>query len=648
MNIGDFEILETLGSGGSGIVYRARNNVDRIVALKQLNRQVEEGDKVFDRFKREAMTMASVRSDHVVTLFSYQVIGKRPVLEMEYVEQGSLEALMKAGPLDVATTLHILSHILAGLKALHGVGIVHRDVKPANVLIGLDDTGRERFKLSDFGLSVAETEIKTTFEAATIRYVAPECTAHPPRFDFRSDLYSVGMIAYEALLGAQGFQDAFPDVTPVAAFGDKWLRWLQDPAREAKPLHQLLPDTPPPVAMLVARLMAKDPERRFASADAVLEALVPLVESLPPPAALPRPQPAAHVRIDRQASTSPPPPHGGARRSAAIAAASVPVLPAAKKGSLLSKVGIGAGSVAAVVGAIALGAYLRKPAPTPSPKPKEAVVASHTATRLVTRVIAEDGRQLPGAALRVLPGDVAGRAGGDGTYAFDRLAPGHYEVTTSLAGYQVAVTGVDLPAPGKPGALMETTITLKAATAPVPPPPDSGLSPLEITRVPGENELARVARERPAAAPQAPDRRDPPQPAPQRVAQPLPQPVPPRVPQPQNNPPRPPAGGTITQAVAAASTELSRAFVARVNDLLRQRGVNIRGPVRLSLEMTLRDAPFQGVTGKTADWVATVRSPDLTRSFEGHALGFAELTLRNTVVERAAAEVATALAAGAP
>jgi hypothetical protein len=87
--------------------------------------------------------------------------------------------------------------------------------------------------------------------------------------------------------------------------------------------------------------------------------------------------------------------------------------------------------------------------------------------------------------------------------------------------------------------------------------------------------------------------------------------------------------------------------MVRVGDLIRQRRIAVRGPVRVTLEMATRSAPFQGVDAKTADWVATVRTSDLTRNFEGHVLGFADITLRDEVLEKAAAEIAVALAAGA-
>jgi serine/threonine protein kinase len=270
MRIGPFEILETVGGGGSGIVYKARNEtLGRVVAVKQLNKQVHEGDRAFNRFRREAQIMASIRSPHVVTLYSYQVVDGRPLLEMECLEHGSLEDLLSAGPLPHYRVLEIVEDILLGLHALHGAGVVHRDIKPGNVL--QDDAGR--YKLTDFGISITESAAKPTLEAATIRYLAPECISDNPTCDARSDLYSVGMVAYELLLGNEGFHEAFPDVTPIAAFAAKWLRWLKEQGKEATSLHVLRPDIPVPVSNFVARLMAKDPELRYASADAALQAI---------------------------------------------------------------------------------------------------------------------------------------------------------------------------------------------------------------------------------------------------------------------------------------------------------------------------------------------------------------------------------------
>ncbi len=633
MNIGGFEILNTLGSGGSGIVYRARHaTLGRVVALKQLNRQVREGDKVFERFKREAQMMASIRSDHVVTLYSYQVIDGRPLLEMECLDHASLEDIMMDGPIGSGFVLQVMADVLTGLKALHGAGIVHRDIKPANVL--QDEAGR--FKLTDFGLSVAETEIKTTFEAATIRYLAPECTSHPPQFDFRSDLYSAGMVAYEAVLGAEGFQGAFPDITPVAAFGDKWLGWLKDANKEATPLHVLRPAISAPISMFVARLMAKDPARRFASADAALEALGPLMIETPPPPRAVHEKAQVVASVPAHAPMPPPSPP----RPAAAAAAAVPIAVAVpKKGGKFGKVAMGAGAVVAAIAAVALGAAVRKPKPAPpAPAP---IVEKVIAGSLATYVVDEQGTPLSGVDVKILPGNVRQQSKGEAPVQFAQLKAGQYEVTASLDGYAPAVQQVVVSEEGTATA----RLTLKSAS-PIPDPaPLSLQSPggqIVIRNDPGApGGLGGVVTKLPPNSGGGPKQ------------SPTPAPGPPPTPGPQQQappaPPRPAPGPQPgpTRVEAATSTDVSRLLTARVTTVLRDRGIRVPGTVRVSLEMALREAPFQGTGAKTADWVATVRTSNATRTFEGHVLGFADLTLRNDVVEKAAAEIAAHLAQGA-
>jgi serine/threonine protein kinase len=305
MNIGPFEILATIGGGGSGIVYKARNQtLGRIVAIKQLHKAAHEGDRLFNRFQREARIMASVRSPHVVTVYSFQMIDGKPLLEMECLEHGSLENLLASAPVPFYRMLEVVEDILTGLQALHDAGVVHRDVKPGNIL---EDEGG-RYKLTDFGISMVESGGKATLEAATIRYLAPESAAEPPIADARSDLYSVGMVAYELLLGHDGFREAFASLTPIAAFAPRWLQWMKDTTLEAPSIHTLRPDIPVPVSQFVARLMAKDPELRYGSADAALQALrlLPYTRRMSAAPAARQPRVASSPRPPSVANLSPP------------------------------------------------------------------------------------------------------------------------------------------------------------------------------------------------------------------------------------------------------------------------------------------------------------------------------------------------------
>jgi len=269
MNIGPFEVLGIIGEGASGIVYRARDqSLGRTVALKKLHRELKEDDPAAERFHREAEAMVSLRADHVVSVYSHQIVDGSPLLEMEYVAGGNLAGVTAAGPIALHVGLQLVEHLLLALKAFHDAGILHRAVRPSNVL--LDE--REDFKLADARLSIMGSEETSTLGAGSIVYIAPECVFGRP-FDASSDLYSAGMVAYEALLGRSAFQEAFPGLMPVAAFATKWLEWLNDNAKTVPPLHEVRPDVSVTVSQFVARLVAKDPELRFATADAALLAM---------------------------------------------------------------------------------------------------------------------------------------------------------------------------------------------------------------------------------------------------------------------------------------------------------------------------------------------------------------------------------------
>jgi len=286
MRIGRFDIIATIGRGVRGTVYRARHEeLGRDVAIKQLNGSVVAGSPAAQRFLREAELLAAIQSDHVAGVYSYEIIDDQPLIEMELLTLG-FDRRMKSGPFELPAVLAVLRDVLDGLRSLHGGGVIHGDLKPANIL--QDAAGH--WKLTDGGLSIIERETNPTLLASSVLYIAPETVAQQVRREFRSDLYSVGMLGYEALLGVDGLNSAFPDLAPIAASPGRWLTWLENPSLEAKPLHALRADIPLPVSHFIARLMSKDLEMRYGSSDAALTALEPLIRA-PKPA--PKPVPVA-------------------------------------------------------------------------------------------------------------------------------------------------------------------------------------------------------------------------------------------------------------------------------------------------------------------------------------------------------------------
>lgn len=301
--IGDFEVLETLGFGGSGVVYKARNmTLGRVVALKQIRCSPSEDASDTEQILAEARMMASINSDHVVTVYQAKVIDGQPTLEMEFMEGGALDRTLEAGlPLEEA--LSVIQQLLAGLDAIHAAGLVHRDIKPGNLL----SNGRGRYKIADFGISVVAGH-RPTLRAGTTQYVAPEVLRPPHQFDQRADLYAAGMTAYEVVLGAPRFREVFAELFQGGgpAADHRWFNWACDPEVESAPLSQLVPGVPAAVSEIVRRLMTKDPDRRLGSAREALDLLAGAAPG--GTRVLPALQPAPIPRRGIQPASPPQPP----------------------------------------------------------------------------------------------------------------------------------------------------------------------------------------------------------------------------------------------------------------------------------------------------------------------------------------------------
>jgi tRNA A-37 threonylcarbamoyl transferase component Bud32 len=625
MKIGPFEILSTIGGGANGIVYRAVRSTlpDRVVAVKQLRQQAREGDREFERFHREAKLMSAIRSDYVVQLLTYEVVDGLPLLEMEYLEGGGLQAVMRDGALPVAAALHVARDILTGLSALHEKGIFHRDIKPANVL--QDEMGR--FKIADLGVSIGYAEAGDTVVAGTIKYVAPECMQHPPRFDGRSDLYSTGMVIYEAILGADGFKEAFPGLTPVDVLGAKWLEWLASSSDEPPALHSLRPEVAVPVSQFVARLMAKDPDRRYVSAAAALEALHPLLQIEPHEAeqVAERLRRSAKARVAGSAAAMDPQPTiVDFRRTPP------PAPPARSRGRARSTMGMAAAGLVLAVIAIGVGANLRPSAGTRTAAAPPAGLAPSGAPagQVEAMVVDEMNAPLAGVALRLRPGAVAGASGQDGRALFNAMVPGSYELTATRDGYSVVVRRVDVKASAKASAL----ITLRGtggATPHVDPTPAPLPAPPPPVAVSIGKPVSPAQDPRPSPGPATPGS-DPAKTAVNNTG------VAPK--------PQPPAPKPVAPAAAgapSAAPDLSKALRETIAARLRQRGSTV-GAFDVSLEVAFRPSGFL-TQSTSADYVAVVSTATGRQLFRGTLLGFSELALRSEAVDRAADDVAAYL-----
>jgi serine/threonine-protein kinase len=314
--LGQYRILEQIGRGGMGRVYRAEHRtMKRIVALKVLAAKLLQTERAVELFLHEVRAVAQLVHPNVVTAFDANEISGRYYLVMEYVDGPNLDQLVrKQGPLSVGLACDYIRQAANGLEAAHARGMVHRDVKPANILVqwhgqgGADAPGL--VKIGDFGLArlatpaagaspgqPAHATILTRDHTVmgTPDYLSPEQTRSLHRTDIRSDLYSLGCTFYFLLTG----RVPFPGGTSL----EKMIRHATE---TPTPIAALRPEVPAEVVAVVEKLMAKGPEQRYQSPTELARALQgyavsgptpwaparpsgPYIDSLPTPAVEPAP-----------------------------------------------------------------------------------------------------------------------------------------------------------------------------------------------------------------------------------------------------------------------------------------------------------------------------------------------------------------------
>src|SRR5438270_9475217 len=205
--LGHYEVLEVVGRGGMGIVLKAFDAaLHRVVAIKVMAPQLATSASARKRFMREAQAAAAVRDEHVIDIHAVEQGNGRPYLVMEYVNGLSLqERLDRSGPLELSEVLRIGMQTATGLAKAHAQGLIHRDVKPANILLV---NGVQRVKLTDFGLARAVDDASLTQSgvvAGTPEYMAPE-QARGEAVDHRADLFSLGSVLYAMCTGRPPFR----------------------------------------------------------------------------------------------------------------------------------------------------------------------------------------------------------------------------------------------------------------------------------------------------------------------------------------------------------------------------------------------------------------------------------------------------------
>jgi eukaryotic-like serine/threonine-protein kinase len=259
--IGDYQILNELGSGGMGRVYRVRNVIsDRIEAMKVLLPDLAGRQELATRFLREIKLMASLNHPNIAQLRTAFTADNQLVMIMEYVEGTTLADRLEHGPLPAPEALNYISQVLNALSYAHHQHVIHRDIKPANIMV----TGEGAVKLMDFGIARAGDEHSLTMTGTTLGslgYMSPE-QVKGEGTDARSDLYSVGVSLYEMVTGQRPFR-ADSDYSLMSAH-----------VRETpKPPLELQPGLSPALNEIILMAIAKDPAQRFQSAEAFGNAL---------------------------------------------------------------------------------------------------------------------------------------------------------------------------------------------------------------------------------------------------------------------------------------------------------------------------------------------------------------------------------------
>jgi eukaryotic-like serine/threonine-protein kinase len=257
---GRYKLLEVIGDGGMAIVYRAKDLIlDREVAVKVLRSEFNKDEDFIRRFKREAESATSLDHPNIVSIYDVGEDEDIYFIVMEYVQGKTLKQYIKEhGKLSVEESLHIMKQVVSGIAVAHDYGIIHRDIKPHNILITENGTA----KLTDFGIALAITSATITHTNSilgSVHYFSPE-QARGGIANAKSDIYSFGAVLYEMVTG----RVPFVGESPVSVA----LKHLQENVIEPRRLN---PEIPQSVENIILRALAKNPMQRYDSAQDLLK-----------------------------------------------------------------------------------------------------------------------------------------------------------------------------------------------------------------------------------------------------------------------------------------------------------------------------------------------------------------------------------------
>ncbi|MCS7468810.1 serine/threonine protein kinase [Stieleria sp. ICT_E10.1] len=309
--LSDFKILREIGRGGMGVVYLAENVLTgRKEVLKVLNERLNSNSEARKRFDQEIRCIASMNHESIVRCYTVKQLGDAVVLCMEYVPGKNLHQLIaNNGPLPVSFSCGVAIKICLGLQHAMNNGLIHRDIKPSNIMIHKAD-GKIKAKILDFGLArlnvggrgqKQEPDSVLTDDGTllgTLEYIAPEQCLDAASADIRSDIYSLGCSLYHMLAGHPPFSGSTGELV------------LAHSQASPPAIDLVRPEVPKPLADVVAKMLAKDPDERYATPQLVAEALKPLAMKSKSTAEIPdsnlRPEESIDTAVEprNQADTS--------------------------------------------------------------------------------------------------------------------------------------------------------------------------------------------------------------------------------------------------------------------------------------------------------------------------------------------------------
>ncbi len=262
-SLGQYQIQEVIGSGGMATVYKARHTrLERTVAIKVMHPQYLADEQFQTRFEREARVIARLEHPNIVTVYDYNEFERQPYLVIKYIEGHTLKQVIRQGALSLPDILQVMNGVASGLDYAHQEGVLHRDVKPSNIILADDGTPY----VTDFGLAriaqIGESTLSADVMLGTPQYISPEQARGDQNIDHHTDLYSFAIILYELLVGRVPFAGD-------SAYATVHEQIYVDPPRPS----QFDPEITPPVEAVLLKALSKNPQQRYHSARELMQAL---------------------------------------------------------------------------------------------------------------------------------------------------------------------------------------------------------------------------------------------------------------------------------------------------------------------------------------------------------------------------------------